>query len=201
MFKLPTFFATLPALIVASQLSAQAVPSLSDGSLAMGEAVAGQGEAQIPQTPNEDITTEVIGDWEKQCAASGPEPRPCRLYQLLRDQSGNPISEVTLFKLGQPEGQAVAGATLIVPLETLLTAQLTMAVDGKNARRYPFAFCNQAGCVARIGFSEADINNFKAGNVAQISIVPALAPDQTVSVEMSLSGFTKAYDEAASVNE
>lgn len=198
MLKLPTFIA---ALLVASQLSAQSVPSLSDGSLAMGEAVAGQGEAQIPQAPNNDVTTEVIGDWELQCAASGPEPRPCRLYQLLRDQTGTPISEVTLFKLAQPEGQAVAGATLIVPLETLLTSQLTMAVDSNNARRYPFAFCNQAGCVARIGFSEADINNFKAGNVAQITIVPALAPDQVVTVEMSLAGFTKAFDTASGVDQ
>lgn len=198
MLKLPTFVATASALLVASQLSAQSVPSLSDGSLAMGEAVAGQGEAQIPQTPNTDVTSEVIGDWELQCAAAGPEPRPCRMYQLLRDQTGTPISEVTLFKLPQPEGQAVAGATLIVPLETLLTAQLTLSVDGANARRYPFAFCNQAGCVARIGLSQEDVDNFKAGNEAQISIVPALAPDQNVTVSMSLSGFTKAFDSSAS---
>ncbi|MBO9472389.1 invasion associated locus B family protein [Shimia sp. R10_1] len=201
MLKLPTLFAALPAMLVASQLSAQSVPSLSDGSLAMGEAVAGQGEAQIPQNPNEDITTETIGDWELQCAATGPEPRPCRMYQLLRDETGNPISEVTLFKLPQADGQAVAGATLIVPLETLLTAQLTMAVDGNNARRYPFAFCNQAGCIARIGFSQADISNFKSGNEAKISIVPALAPDQTVTVSMSLAGFTKAFDTAGSAGE
>ncbi|MEC7670337.1 MAG: invasion associated locus B family protein, partial [Pseudomonadota bacterium] len=70
----------------------------------------------------------------------------------------------------------------------------TVQVDGGQAKRYDFAFCAQMGCVARVGFLPQDIASFKAGNVANVTIVPAAAPDQKVTVPMSLTGFTAAYD-------
>lgn len=193
----------IKSVLVASALSllalpaiAQGVGSLSDGSLSMGQKVETPPEAPAPAAASEEVTSEIIGDWDLQCAKDGPEPRPCRLYQLLKDQAGNAIVEINLFKLAQPSGGAVAGATVIVPLETLLTGQLTMSVDGNNAKRYPFAFCNQIGCYARIGLSQDDVDAFKAGNAAQLSVIPAVAPEQQVVVTMSLKGFTKAYDKA-----
>ncbi|MFY0619229.1 invasion associated locus B family protein [Shimia sp.] len=201
MIKCPSFFATATALLLAGQLSAQGVPSLADGTLSMGEDVSGVSEAQIPQAAAEGVTSEVIGDWEAQCAASGPEPLPCRLVQLLRDAGDTPIAEVTLFKLAIPEGEAIAGATVIVPLETLLTSQLTVKVDEDNARRYPFAFCNQTGCVARIGLSAEDIASYKSGEAAELTIVPALAPTQVVNIRMSLKGFTRAYGKLEGTTE
>ena len=69
---------------------------------------------------------------------------PCQLYQLLEDDLGNAVSEITLFKL-DTGGQAVAGATIIVPLETLLTEQLKLRVDESSARIYPFTFCTSVG--------------------------------------------------------
>lgn len=192
--KLHHFIVAAAFAALAHPLSAQGVGSLSDGSLAMGQSVeAAPNQAPDPNAP-EDVTTETIGDWQVQCASSGPEPRPCRLYQLMKDDNGNPISEITLFSLPQPDGQAVAGATVIVPLETLLTAQLTVTVDGDNARRYPFAFCNQVGCISRIGLSQDDVDGYKSGDLGKLVIVPAVAPDQTVTVNMSLKGFTKAFD-------
>ncbi len=191
----------LTHLIAAALFAASAAPSLaqvgslSDGSLAMGQKVEAVPQA-TPTNTAADATSEIHGDWDLQCAKEGAEPRPCRLYQLMKDQSGNPISEVTIFKLPAPEGDAVAGATIIVPLETLLPAQLTIAVDGENAQRYPFAFCNQVGCVSRIGLTAADIEGLKAGSMAAIVIVPAAAPDQVVNVTMSLKGFTSAIDKA-----
>ncbi|MBO6897212.1 MAG: invasion associated locus B family protein [Shimia sp.] len=196
MQKISFFAAAVTLAVMAGPSFSQGVPSLADGSLAMGEAV---NEAAQPITPaqlEENVSSEIIGDWDLQCATTGPEPRPCRMYQLMRDDTGNPVSEVTLFSLPVAEGEAVAGATVIVPLETLLTAQLTMSVDGKTTRRYPFAFCNQLGCIARIGLSAEDISNFKSGNIAVLNIVPALAPTQSVNVNMSLSGFTKAFEKA-----
>lgn len=195
MLKLPSFVSATLLIALAAPLSAQGVGSLSDGTLAMGEEVSSAtGQPAPAATPN-DVTSEKIGDWDVQCAKDGPEPRPCRLYQLLRDDSGQPISEVTLFKLPVAEGEAVAGATMVVPLETLLTNQLTLHIDDKGSRRYPFAYCNQAGCIARIGLSQVDINNYKSGSLVKIRIVPAAAPDQVVTVNMSLNGFTKAFAE------
>lgn len=186
--------------LAAAPVTAQGVGSLSDGSLAMGETVEETPNILSPTSP-EDVTAENIGDWILECAKSGPEPRPCRLYQLMKDDVGNSVAEITLYKLATPAGGAVAGATIIVPLETMLTAQLTVAVDGANAKRYPFAFCNQIGCFSRIGLSQEDIDGYKAGTKAEMIIVPAAAPNQIVKVNMSLSGFTKAFDNATGVIE
>ena len=133
------------------------------------------------------------GDWQLRCIRAKDGSDPCELYQLLKDDKGNNVSEVTMVAL--PGGKdAVAGATIIVPLETLLTQQLTLAIDGGAPKRYPFTFCANVGCFARIGFTADEIENMKKGSKAQVSVVPIVAPDQVVSVSISLKGFTEAFD-------
>lgn len=136
---------------------------------------------------------EKSGDWTVRCLRTDAEQDPCEMSQMLNDQEGNAVAEVSLFKL--PDGQAaVAGATVATPLETLLTEQLMISVDGGAAKKYPFRFCTAQGCFAQIGFTAAELEGFKKGSAANIVIVPRVAPDQKVVLEMSLSGFTKAFD-------
>jgi len=138
------------------------------------------------------------GDWQLRCFRSGAEEDPCQMYQLLTEEGGNPIAEFSLFRL--PEGaQAVAGATIVVPLGTLLSEELKLSVDGGRAKTYAFSFCTMVGCYARIGFTQAEIDAFKAGANANLQIVPAQAPDQVVDISASLSGFTAAFDNVSIV--
>ena len=168
---------------------AQETPPPTDEDLALGEPVG-------PREGEPYISAE-YGDWALRCikAAEG-ETDPCNLYQLLLSDEGASVAEFNIFQL-PAGGQAVAGATLVVPLETLLTQQVTIAVDGQNARRYPFNFCNRAGCVARIGFTQTEIDEFKRGVQATVRIVPAAAPTQEVVLAVSLTGFTAGYDSVA----
>lgn len=134
------------------------------------------------------------GDWDLACIKTEGESDPCSLLQILSGPQGNPIAEVSLFRIEQQGGQAVAGATVIVPLETLLPAALTISIDGAPAKRYNYSFCNQLGCVAQIGLTQGDIDAFKKGKEATLSLRPAPAPDQVVEMKLSLSGFTAGYD-------
>ncbi|PRX31971.1 Invasion protein IalB, involved in pathogenesis [Meinhardsimonia xiamenensis] len=140
---------------------------------------------------------ETHGDWEIRCVRtrSGAETPddPCQLYQLLRDDAGNSVAEINLFPLPQPQGPAVAGATVVTPLETLLTQQLSLSVDGGTPRRYPFSWCSRIGCIARIGFTEAEIDQFRKGASATVSIFAVAAPGRPVELKMSLKGFTAGY--------
>lgn len=136
---------------------------------------------------------EKFGDWDLACIKTESETDPCSLLQVMNDENGNPIAEISLFRIGNG-GQAAAGATVVVPLETLLPAQLTIAVDGGAGKRYNYSFCSPLGCVAQIGLTEEDITAFKRGAAATLSLVPAPAPDQRVTVKMSLKGFTAGYD-------
>ncbi|MBO9430256.1 MULTISPECIES: invasion associated locus B family protein [unclassified Sulfitobacter] len=145
-------------------------------------------------------TKKEIGAWEMRCIKTEEEVDPCQMYQLLADGEGAPVAEVSLFRL--PDGgQAKAGATVVVPLETALPAQLTLSVDGGKARRYPYAFCNPVGCYVRMGLTDADIGAFKRGKEAVLTIVPALAPDQEVKLTLSLDGFTASYDEVSVIEQ
>ncbi len=144
-------------------------------------------------TPGQPYISAAHGEWELKCLNNPEGDDPCQMYQLLKDGSGNSVAEVSLGKL-PTGGQAVAGATIVVPLETLLTQQLTVSVDGGQTRRYPFRFCAQPGCVANIGFTAKEIAAFKKGAKATVTIVPAAAPNQKVNLDMSLTGFTAAFD-------
>lgn len=134
--------------------------------------------------------------WEHRCEKTEAGTDPCQLYQLMRDADGQAVAEISLFTL-PAGGQAVAGATIIAPLETLLTQNLLIAIDDGKAKIYPFTFCFANGCVARVGFTAEEIDQFKKGGKATVTIVPAAAPETKVAVEMSLKGFTAAYDSLA----
>ncbi|NCM97334.1 MAG: invasion associated locus B family protein [Rhodobacterales bacterium] len=136
------------------------------------------------------------GDWEQRCIRTEDGSDPCQMYQLLKDENANAVAEMTILPL--PDGQqAVAGSQIMVPLETLLTEQLILQIDSSPAKIYPFTWCAAQGCVARIGFTAADIAALKKGANATITIVPVVAPDQKVKLTVSLKGFTAAYDAAA----
>jgi invasion protein IalB len=145
-------------------------------------------------------TNEVIGAWEMRCIKTEEETDPCQMYQLLDDGQGNPVAEVSLFRL-PGSGKAEAGATIVVPLETSIPQQLTISVDGGKARRYPYAFCNPVGCYVRLGLTAQDVSAFKRGAEAVVTIVPALAPDQKVQLKLSLEGFTASYDKVSVIEQ
>ncbi len=168
-------------------------PKLADD-LPMGD------DADKDPEMGQPYTAETIGAWDMRCIKSEAEIDPCQMYQLLDDGEGNPVAEVSLFRL-PAGGKAEAGATIVVPLETALPEQLNISVDGGKARRYPYAFCNRVGCYVRMGLTAADIAAFKKGKQAQVTIVPALAPDQTVVVTLSLEGFTAGYDKASVIEQ
>lgn len=204
---------------VAATIAALLLAAATTGAFAQDNAEAGTGDAANPDVPvldtGEDVAAEgqapqqpqsrsyvreKIGDWDIQCLRREEGDDPCQMYQLLKDAEDNSVAEVSLFRV-EGGGQVVAGATFVAPLETLLTQKLTIAVDSGSAKRYDFSFCTQAGCYARVGFTAEDLARFRAGNVAKVTIVPALAPEKKVSVDMSLTGFTKSFEQVSAINE
>ena len=164
-----------------------------------GQTLTGEDQLDLGQPVTDDpqlgqrYSKEKIGDWDLACIKTEAETDPCSMLQILNGEDGTPIAEFSLFRISNGT-QAVAGATVIVPLETLLPAQLTIAVDANPGKRYNYSFCNPVGCVAQIGLTQADIDAFKKGGSAKISLRPAPAPDQLVELTMSLKGFTASFE-------
>ena len=57
----------------------------------------GQEAQQVPTYIKEEF-----GDWQMKCFRSEAEEDPCQMYQLLREDAGNPVAEFSLFRL--PDG-------------------------------------------------------------------------------------------------
>lgn len=165
-------------------------PAAPDAGLSMGQEADGVGSTYVQAS---------FDAWEQRCVRSEDGADPCQLYQLLKDPQGNAVAEFAMFNL-PAGGQAAAGATVIVPLETLLTQNLQISIDGGKAKIYPFTFCSPIGCIARIGFTAAEVDQFKKGAKASITIVPAAAPDKKVVVDLSLKGFTAGYTAVSATN-
>ncbi len=142
----------------------------------------------------ERYSKEQHGDWDLACVKTEEEQDPCSLLQIVVDSQNNPLAEMSLFRLEQEGSPAVAGATVIVPLETLLPAGLTISIDGGPAKRYTYSFCNPLGCVAQIGLTQEDVDAYKRGKEAILTLRPAPAPDQVLNMKLSLSGFTAGFN-------
>jgi invasion protein IalB len=140
-----------------------------------------------------------FGDWDLRCVRTESGVDPCQLYQLLNDAEGNSVAEISIFDL-RDQGPAAAGATIITPLETLLTEQLRLAIDAAAPKTYPFSFCSQVGCFSRVGFTAEEVDALRAGSAAKITIVPAAAPGQVVELTASLSGFTAGFEAVVEAN-
>ena len=188
-------WALLIAVLLPAALFAQEQPANEEeppASEQQAETDLAIGSEAGPRT-GETYITQTIKDWSVRCVRTDSGNDPCRLHQLLRDGQGTPVAEINFFTV--PEGgQIAAGASVVTPLETLLTENIRLAVDSGKARVYPFRFCSQIGCISRMGFTADELAQFKRGVAAQIVIVPASAPDAEVVLTVSLSGFTAGFD-------
>ena len=132
------------------------------------------------------------GSWSLRCVRTNSEIDPCELFQILRNSSGSPVVEFTMLDF-KPNASVIAGANVITPLETQLTSQLIVKIGDEAPQSYPFAFCLQIGCVARVGLTKTDLKKYKESKSATVTIVPANAPDSPQNLSLSLSGFTAGY--------
>ena len=134
------------------------------------------------------------GDWNVRCITGNPgETDRCEIQQLLFLNENTPVADISIFKL--PEGEvAVAAANIMVPLETLLTKKFQFAFSKEIVKEYPYSFCNQNGCLVRLGLLEEDVEAMKKGSSSKLSITHISNPETFINLDVSLTGFTAAFE-------
>ena len=205
MAKTTPFALALIAALAALPLAAQTTDATTPAAPVEGD-TATAGDLSLGQEVNkggvgETYVAAKFEEWEQRCVRTESGADPCQLYKLLKDAQGNNVAEFTIFSL--PSGanaQAVAGATFIAPLETLLTSGMRLQIDAGPSKVYPFTFCAQLGCVVRLGFTADEVAAMKKGANAVITIVPFVAPDETVALTVSLKGFTAGLEAVDAAN-
>ncbi|WP_444451523.1 invasion associated locus B family protein [Rhodobacter capsulatus] len=149
--------------------------------------------APAAPAPAEPYVKTTEGDWKVQCIKAQDDKETCEMTQFMSDTNGNKVASISIMAL--PKGkEAVAGATIATPLESALTAGVTLQIDAQKAVTLPYAFCSKDACFSNVALKDKDLDLFKKGNKITMTIVPMVAPDKKVELAISLKGFSAAWD-------
>ena len=164
-----------------SSLKAEEADSLSIDDTMMSE----------PQQ-TEPYIKERFENWTLKCIKPVNSIERCEANQIIFNQKQQPVAEISIIKL--PKGQvAAAAATIIVPLETILSEGLVLAIQELEPKKYQFKFCNSLGCYSQIGLTDDEVKALKKKEKASISLKHISSGDQQIVIPMSLAGFTKTF--------
>ena len=131
-------------------------------------------------------------NWTLKCIKPVNSIERCEANQIIFNQKQQPVAEISIIKL--PKGQvAAAAATIIVPLETILSEGLVLAIKELEPKKYQFKFCNSLGCYSQIGLTDDEVEALKRKGKASIFLKHISSGDQQIVIPMSLDGFTKIF--------
>ena len=183
---------TTPSLALLLAVSLAAPMALAEDPAAPAAAAPAAPAAAEPAAAEPYVKT-TEGDWKVQCIRVETGTEPCEMFQVMSDKDGNKVASISV--LGLPKGkEAVAGATIATPLESALTAGVTLQIDTQKPIKLPYSFCSQVGCFSNVVLKADELDLFKKGKKIAMTIVPMRAPDQKVELEISLKGFSAAWD-------
>jgi len=185
--------ATAQGLKLGEPDSSQPSNSTLDLGAAPAQQPAGQSTNEPLQPGGANVNRTNYKSWEVACLSDNSN---CAMAQIGKDSSGNPVLEMVLRKLPEPleAGGEIAIAVLdvITPLGVVLTEGLALKIDSGKDAVAPFQVCTEQGCLVREPVAEDLISRFKKGNNATVTVVAA--NQGVVTTQISLSGFTAAYD-------
>ncbi len=119
------------------------------------------------------------------------DPGSCEIFQrLVVQESGQRVAE---FAIGFPADQDNARGVVILPLGILLEPGMQMIIDEGEPFTFRPRYCNANGCFAFLSLSDELLEKLKRGSQASILFLDTSG--QTIRVNMSLKGITKALEE------
>ena len=145
-------------------------------------------ETQKPQP----YIKETNKDWNLKCIAPKNSIERCEANQIIVNDKKQPVAEISIFKLSDNQ-VAEAAATIIVPLETILSEGLILAIQDLEPKKYQFKFCNHLGCYSQIGLIKEEVEALKNKERASIYLKHISSGDQQVIIPISLDGFMKTF--------
>lgn len=187
-----------PPLAALGLVAALALPSLA---LAQTDPLVLPDRAEVE--PGEAFVSAIHRDWQVRCIRSTADEIPdrCEMFQLLEEENGNPVAEFRIAGVLEEADGVVASATILTPLDTLLSPGIQLQVDENPPAQVPFAFCRPIGCFVQLTLTADDIAMFENGADAQVVLFALIRDEQgqmggaPVRLLASLRGFTAAYDD------
>jgi len=137
------------------------------------------------QEADRSTSTDYFGDWRLSCVEQGGEER-CLVSQAQIDKNGATVSVINVFKADDNSVME-----FVLPLMTDLTQPVELNIADNQNQSLPYNACNQSACFVLLNEADKVLEAFKAN--ANMNMVFSLFNGQSVSVSISLRGFTAAH--------
>ena len=147
--------------------------------------------AQAQDNRPKDVLKEKHGDWEIRCIEG---TNTCAMSQVGSTSDGKRAILVTIQRLTgakTKDGKTIPAAmTSQTPLGILIPYGLRIKIDAVKVIPLPLSRCVPAGCVSQAPMLDEAVSKMKKGSKA----VFGYFLQQEILVNISLKGFTKAYE-------
>lgn len=128
-------------------------------------------------------------NWLKVCDPLPDGQQACIMRQVVL-ANGQFLGSFLLRDDPGQESRLLAVAA--VPLGVLLPFGLTWQIDGAKPIRVPYMLCDPTSCATQLVINEQYVNSLKKGNT--LKLTAKNRQNQDLTIEITLSGFTAAYD-------
>lgn len=131
------------------------------------------------------------GDWSKICAAGENDERVCQIVQSAnQNDTGRLVFQTAVGYVSDNERPIMY---LTAPLGIFLPRGISVFVDdAEEGLTATVQRCDANGCLAVLALEDTFVTQLKRG--AEAKLVFAANAQQNVSLPMSLTGFTRAFD-------
>ncbi len=138
-------------------------------------------------------------------AQQPPQPQPRTWFKVCSQQSENEICNVQ-YSITADTGQLVTAVNLLsvkgkvnrkifqiaVPSGRYIPAGISVSIDGGKANKLPYSICLPSRCLAEVPLSAGLLKALKKGGKLQLTSINF--QNKKSPIEVSLNGFTAAYD-------
>ncbi len=134
-------------------------------------------------------------NWLKVCSDLDEGGKACIMRQVVTNTG---VFTGSFLLRDDPTQESRLLAVASVPIGVLLPFGLTWQIDGGKPVRVPYMLCDPNACSAQLVVNESYIQSLKRGNT--LTLTAKNRQNQDISIEITLSGFTAAYDDPNGVS-
>ena len=139
----------------------------------------------------EEVKSNKFKDWQKICNET---TNICSIFSFGFDSEGNKKARVSLSLYGSADSKKVAEMTILSPLYSYLPHGLLIAVQNNEPIRHEFALCAKEGCLNFIPLQKEEVEMLKEEWNLMLAYKDYRNLNEKIILDVSLVGFTKAYD-------
>ena len=129
------------------------------------------------------------GQWFKACAEQG-EATICNVQNIRTADTGQLLTAVSLIEVKGKADQRIFQVS--VPTGRLVKPGILMQIDANKPTRIPYGLCLPDRCIAEVELTAAMVSALKRGG--KLTLTSLNFQRKENPIEMTLSGFTAAYD-------